>query len=101
MHKARLIVRRKETDLDGDLWEVVIWEVPASEHAPFGLRYRFAFVPFGAKRPAVLYDNHRPKGPHKHIDEKETPMVFDGLKALEAEFRADVRDWKERFRKPR
>lgn len=97
--KARLLFRSKRTDLDGDLWDLVVWLVPESPQSPSGVRYRLAFVPYGSTRPTVLYDNHFPKGPHKHLGDVEEPMVYDSLEALEAEFKHDVRHWKERFRR--
>ncbi len=97
--KGRLLLRSKRTDLDGDLWDMVVWIVPESPQSPSGVRYRFAFVPFGSRRPAVLYDNHFPKGPHKHLGDAEEPMVYDSLEALEAEFKHDVMNWKETTRR--
>lgn len=91
---ARLALRLKFTDRDDDLWELVAWWVPVSAANPLGVKYRFAFVPFGERRPAVLYDNHAPKGPHKHVEGREEPMYFDGLVALRAEFELDVQTWK-------
>lgn len=85
--------------MDGDLWEMVAWKVPESPRSPSGVRYRFAFVPYGSTHPAVLYDNHFPKGPHKHLGDFEEPMAYDSLEALEAEFKHDVMIWRERFRR--
>lgn len=99
--RAQRALRNKFTDRDGDLWELVAWWVPVSTANPLGVRYRFAFVPLGERRPVVLYDNHAPKGPHKHIGGREEPMYFDGLAALKAEFEYDVRAWKEKAGKKR
>lgn len=98
---ARLVSRVKENDLDGDLWDIVIWRVPVDARAPLGLRYRMAFIPYGWEQPAVLFDNHFPKGPHKHLEGREEPMAFDSLRALRVEFEKDVRDWKEKAGKGR
>lgn len=88
------VMRLKETDLDGDLIEIIVWKVPASFDNPDGLRYRMAFIPLGERSPAVLYDNHHPKGHHKHIRGKEFPYRFENIDQLLKDFGADVQEWK-------
>jgi len=44
----------------------------------------------GEKEPAVLYDNHHPKGHHRHIEGVEEPYQFVELDRLIADFMADL-----------
>ncbi|MBI4063433.1 MAG: hypothetical protein HY401_03940 [Elusimicrobia bacterium] len=92
--KARLLLRQKLTDSDGDLKELVAWRVVVNEKHPEGVRYRLAFIPQGHKQPAVLYDNHHPKGHHKHVDESESLYSFSGARQLIEDFEKDVVHWK-------
>ena len=92
--KARLLLREKRTDRQGDLLEVVVWSVLASTSYPDGIRYRLAFIPLDKKTPAVLYDNHHPKGHHKHLEDSEQSYIFFNMAQLFSDFRKDVRSWK-------
>src|SRR5262245_48024684 len=94
--KAKLLLRYKETDEDGDLREMIVWRVPESRMYKDGVRYRLVFIPLGARRPAVLYDNHHPKGHHKHLDDLEQPYIFSGLEKLKTDFDMDMQFWKNR-----
>lgn len=91
--RARLVLRKKGTDLDGDIVELVAWELPGPKLG-VGLRYRLAFVPRGSDSPAVLDDNHQPKGPHRHFGELEEAYVFVDIETLIGDFYADVERWK-------
>jgi hypothetical protein len=55
-----------------------------------GVRYRLAFIRRGSVAPAVLYDNHSPKGHHHHIEGAEEPYRFVDLDRLILDFRKDV-----------
>jgi hypothetical protein len=92
--KARLHFRLRVTHSDGGFEEFVAWKIPSGPRYPDGVRYRFAFVPAGHVRPAVLYDNHHPKGHHKHLEGREIPSIFIDIRRLVADFRADVAHWK-------
>ena len=85
MANAELILREKIIDEVGNLVELVIWAVPG------GVRYRLAFVRPKDVVPGVLYDNHRPKGPHRHVEGFEEPYPYTNLDRLLADFLADVR----------
>ena len=62
MTQAKLVRRRKWTDELGNLYEIVLWRVKQSARYPEGVRYRLAFIRSGERTPALLYDNHHPKG---------------------------------------
>jgi len=91
MPPATPIRREKIIDEDGNILELVIWRVPSTPHSPAGVRYRLAFVRAGELTPAVLYDNHLPKGDHRHIEGVEHAYVFVDVDQLVVDFIGDVR----------
>jgi hypothetical protein len=74
--RAALLRHRKWTDERGNLYDIVLWRVPPTAAQPEGVRYRLAFIRAGEDTPAPLYDNHHPKGHHRHIDSREEPYRF-------------------------
>ena len=68
MGRARLILREKIIDEEGNLTEFVIWEIRGRHQGAERVRYRLAFIRRGEQTPAVLYDNHDPKGHHRHLE---------------------------------
>jgi hypothetical protein len=86
---ADIIYRFKRTYPDGSIDQRVIWEVPRSHGNPDGIRYRLAYIPAGAGSPAVLFDNHHPKGHHKHIRGVESAYDFVDWKKLIEDFKKD------------
>lgn len=92
--RARRLLRIKLTDAGGHLTEMVVWQVPADSNHPEGVRYRLAFVAKGKGRPAILYDNHHPKGHHKHIRGKQSAYGFSTTQQLISDFKQDVLLWK-------
>jgi hypothetical protein len=93
---ARLIHHLKLIDAAGGIEERVIWTVPKSDRCPDGIRYRLAYVRRGETKPEVLYDNHHPKGHHRHVRDQERPYGFSGVEQLLADFGRDVEElrWK-------
>jgi hypothetical protein len=92
---ARLLLHEKVLTGHGDLTETVVWSVPRTTAYSLGVRYRLAFVPGGAGRPAVLYDNHHPKGPHRHREGREEPYEYVDIRRLRLDFERDVARWRE------
>ena len=90
MARARLILRRKWTDERENLYEIVIWKVDRSTLYPEAVRYRLAFIRSGEQRPALLYDNHHPKGHHRHVGTYEEPYSFVTARQLVADFLAQA-----------
>ena len=88
--KARLIHNLKLIGEHGAIEERKIWEVPVSEINPDGIRYRLAYILPGQDKPAVLYDNHHPKGHHKHIKGQQSAYPFSGVEQLIRDFRRDI-----------
>jgi len=91
MPRATPILREKVIDEQGNILELVIWRVPTTPASPSGVRYRLALVRRGEEKPAVLYDNHSPKGHHRHVEGVEEPYRFSGTDQLLADFTTDVR----------
>jgi hypothetical protein len=91
MRRARPVLRDKIIDEAGNITEFAIWVVPGHRPGLRGIRYRLAFVRRGETRPAVLYDNHEPKGHHRHVGEQQEPYQFVDVDRLLADFTADVR----------
>ena len=73
---AVLLRREKYVDADRDLVELVLWQVPRGAAYPDGVHYRLAFLLAGTKKPAVLYDNHHPKGHHRHRGAVQVTYTF-------------------------
>jgi hypothetical protein len=90
--KATLLVHSKTDDATGAVTEIRIWQVPATEHTPFGLKYSLAYIEHGIR--IVGYDNERGKGDHRHYDGEETPYRFVEVDSLIADFRRDVAAWR-------
>lgn len=88
---VRLIHRSKIQLSDGGVDERVIWRVPRSHRQPEGIRYRLAYIRKGGESPSVLYDNHHPKGHHKHLDGEQLPYEFAGVEKLIEDFEKDVK----------
>ncbi len=91
MGRAQLLLREKVIDEEGNIVELVIWRVPATPLNPVGLRYRLAFIRRGERPPAVLYDNHHPRGHHRHLEGVVEPYAFVDVDRLLSDFVADVR----------
>jgi hypothetical protein len=89
--RAAVLLREKMTDERGNLREMVIWRVVPSAQQPDGVRYRLALILAGDTMPTILYDNHHPKGHHRHIAGTEEPYRFVDVRRLIADFMADVR----------
>ncbi len=94
----KLLFHEKATDEEGNLFEAKIWRVPVSTRYREGIRYRLAFVACGEKSPAVLYDNHHPKGHHRHFGPIEEPYDFQDVDLLIEDFRRSIQRVKGRKR---
>src|SRR5437660_958063 len=91
MPRAILLFREKAITERGDLVEALVWRVAVTPRSPGGVRYRLAFVRHGESVPAVLYDNHAPKGHHRHVGGVEERYEFVDVDRLLADFMRDVR----------
>lgn len=90
MGRAELVLREKVIDENGNITELAVWRIPASATTAAGVKYRLAFVTPDSAEPAVLYDNHHPKGHHRHVRGVEAPYNFVDVDSLLSDFQADV-----------
>ncbi|MCY4503561.1 MAG: DUF6516 family protein [Alphaproteobacteria bacterium] len=72
--------------------QVKVWRVPiAVRGSSHGLKYSFALV---VDNECVLrFDNEAGKGDHRHMNGIETPLEFDNLTGLLADFWKEVDEW--------
>jgi hypothetical protein len=68
---------------------VKIWQVAVSQTSPEGIDYSLSLISPQGKR-VVGYDNHWPKGHHRHVLEEEGPYTYSGIDNLIADFKAEV-----------
>jgi hypothetical protein len=73
----------------GYLMEVKIYKVPTSSKNPYGYRFRCFMVDPSSGEELVGYDNHWPKGSHRHFLGKEEPYEFKGIVTLLEDFEHD------------
>lgn len=91
--KAELLIRERVSYPDGDLAEMVVWQVP--EPVPpttHGFKYRFVYVVDG--RRVLGYDNERGKGDHRHVGDTEEPFAFVSVDDLVERFVSDVEEYR-------
>jgi Family of unknown function (DUF6516) len=88
--KAVRLIHHKEYLAGGIVIEVKIWKVPPSQDFPEGFKYSLFAVRGG--KTLVGYDNHRPKGHHRHLGDEEQPYHFRDIDRLEKDFRADIQE---------
>ncbi len=84
-----LMYYEKRVEKDGSIVEMKVWEVPISEKNPDGVRYSLYWV----EKEVVLvgYDNHHPKGHHRHYAGRQEPYEFMGIEQLIRDFLEDQR----------
>ena len=72
--------------------QVKVWRVPiavrGSSHGP---KYSFALV--NDNECVLRFDNEAGKGDHRHMNGIETPLEFDNLAGLLADFWKEVDEW--------
>lgn len=73
----------------GYIMEVAIYQVPSNTKTPHGYRFRcFLVDPVNGKE-LVGYDNHWPKGSHRHFRGIEEPYTFHSIEQLLQDFERD------------
>jgi len=89
--KRRAVLLQHDEIYDEEGWRVVIkvWKVPISRTSPEGIDYSLSLIsPYGER--VVGYDNHWPKGHHRHVLGEVGTYDYRGIDTLIAEFNADV-----------
>lgn len=64
--------------------ELKIWKIPKSKDYPNGIKYSLFLVSEGSV--IIGFDNHKPKGPHLHLGDKELPYEYKGEVLLVNDF---------------
>jgi hypothetical protein len=90
MKPASLIFHQKVTLTDSSgkrnaIFEMIIWKVPKSKEYHEGVKYRAWLSEDG--KTVFGFDNHKPKGPHLHVGEKEFGYLFRGINELMKDIR--------------
>ena len=85
-------MHRKLIHPNGHIEERVIWAVPESMQYPEGIRYRLVYVHRPGGEILALYDNHYPKGHHRHFLGAESAYVFLGMEKLMEDFANDIEE---------
>ncbi len=88
MPKATRVLHEKILTAEGIVVEFTVWQVTRSAQYPEGFKYSF----FAVRNGVVLvgYDNHPPKGHHRHVGATEEAYEFAGLDKLRADFSSDL-----------
>lgn len=86
---SRLLFHEKIVEEDGSIVEMKIWRIKKSGTNPDGLKYSLFWVKEG--KTLVGYDNHHPKGPHRHYGDREESYAFKTIENLVRDFREDMR----------
>lgn len=92
--KAEILFREKRivtNRMTGDIAfaEIKVWNVPRSAYYPTGRKFSLFLVSGGTT--LVGIDNHKPKGPHLHLGDREVPFEYLTDEKLLADFWALAR----------
>ena len=89
--RRRAVLLQHDEVFDEQGWRLVvkIWKVPKSRTSPEGIDYSLALISPEGER-VVGYDNHWPKGHHRHFLGREEEYAYRDVDRLIADFHADV-----------
>ena len=89
--KPRATLLQHDDIYDEEGWRILIriWKVPVSRTSPDGIDYSLSLLSPEGDR-VVGYDNHWPKGHHRHVLAEEGPYTYSGIDALVADFKTDI-----------
>ena len=89
MPRAKLL-RSVDVFLPGQ-WRVLIkiWELPSTKRGHQRVRYRLGLISPSGER-VVGYDNHHPKGDHRHYMGREAEYGYKNPEVLIRDFLKDV-----------
>jgi hypothetical protein len=95
MPPATRVLHEKIHTIEGIVVELTVWHVTRSARYPEGFKYSF----FAVRNGVVLvgYDNHSPKGHHRHVGGKEEAYEFAGIEKLRADFSRDLEKAREQI----
>ena len=88
MAKVQLVLHNKVLLRHGVIVEMKIWDVRGNIRYPDNYKYSL-FAVYGDEI-LIGYDNHHPKGRHRHTDNKEESYNFTTLENLKNDFKSDL-----------
>lgn len=68
------------------IFDMIVYKIPRTKDYPQGIKYRAWLAENG--KTIFGFDNHKPKGPHLHIKEKEIGYNYRGIDELITDIRA-------------
>jgi hypothetical protein len=83
-----LVVNDKILLKSGVIVEIKIWDVSSDKRYPD--RYKYSLYAVYESEVLVGYDNHHPKGHHRHIEDREEDYNFTTLQNLRNDFKSDL-----------
>ena len=86
---STLLLHEKIVEEDASIVEMKIWQVPKSAKNPNKIKYSLYWVKEG--KILVGYDNHHPKGHHRHYGDRQEPYEFTTIENLVRDFKEDRR----------
>ena len=86
--KAKSILQTKVILKNRVIVEMKIWQVPKDIKYPTG--YKYSLYAVYNQEILVGYDNHYPKGHHRHMDGQEEEYNFTDIRKLINDFKSDV-----------
>lgn len=89
--RRRAILLQNDEVRDEEGWRVIIkvWQVPRGKTNPDGVDYSLALISPTGER-VVGYDNHWPKGHHRHFLGQESSYSYKGIETLILDFKNDI-----------
>jgi hypothetical protein len=87
--KAALLLHEKIINDDSSIVEMKVWSMAKSSAYPLGVKYSLYWV--RDQKIIAGYDNHFPKGPHRHYGNKEETYEFVSVQKLLEDFKQDLR----------
>lgn len=89
IHSSKLTLVQRETQVVA-IAELKIWKVAKSKDYPEGTKYSLFFVLKDTGEILVGFDNHKPKGHHKHQNGLESNYDFQNMNKLTDDFWDEV-----------
>lgn len=89
LYRSKLTLVHESSKMVGKC-EIKIWKIDDPKSYPQGIKYSMFCVESATGKIIVGFDNHFPKGPHKHIGEIETPYDYVDEEMLVEDFWEEV-----------
>ena len=68
--------------------KICVWKLPDKDWDRYPIKFKYSLICVHTKTgKKVLMDNHHPKGPHFHLDDRELNYHFVDIKGLLSDFK--------------